>query len=93
MSNLIRLGPSATATAGATSTASAASPVGYAAVRVATTTGAVRVAVGKSPVATSTGFLVCANRPEWLAIQPGEKIAFIRDGGADVTVTYTYISR
>lgn len=78
-----------TLTAGATSSASSAFGNYTTAVRVAVGDEAIYAEFADSPTASSADMMIPAGVVEYFAVRPGSKIAVIRAGSNDVTVTVT----
>jgi hypothetical protein len=78
---------------GAASVQSAAFKPATYAIRVVST-GACHFNVGANPVAVAgNAFLVASQRPEFIAVDPGSKIAVIQDAASTGNVYVTELSR
>lgn len=58
-------------------------------VRVAVITADVHFALDAAPTATTNDSIIPAGTVEYLLVHPGQKLAFIRAGATDATVTVT----
>lgn len=92
-----KLGTAQVLTAGATSTQSTAFGTETTLIRIATSnlTGAgahIHIAVNSNPTATSSSTIVPCGLIEYVAVSPGDKIAVLRGGGTDVSVSITEIT-
>ena len=57
-------------------------------------TGNCHINIGQAPVATATSAYVAANqKPEYIRVNPGDKIAVIQDGSATGNVFVTELSQ
>ena len=92
-----KLGTSQVISATATSSQSTAFGTETTLVRIGTSnlTGAgahVHIVVGTNPTATTSGTIVPCGLIEYVAVNPGDKIAVLRGGGTNVDVSITEIT-
>lgn len=83
--------PSTNQTLTASDSSSASSAFGdyTTAVRVAVGDEAVYAEIGKDPTASSADMLIPAGVVEYFMVRPGDKLAVLRSGSNNVTVTVT----
>jgi hypothetical protein len=88
-----RFGTTTSLTVSATSQQSHAAAAGVTLMRVAIANNDshIHFEIGSDPTATSSSMIMPAPNVEYIRVEPGEKIAFLRGAGTNINVTITDI--